>query len=68
MKLVQTACAGVLHRRWRDQTLPGCNDDSATRTVNGRLLLLIEADETHEISNPGPNPLVTVNVYAPPAY
>lgn len=31
-------------------------------------LLLIEAGETHEISNPGQEPLVTINVYAPPAY
>jgi mannose-6-phosphate isomerase-like protein (cupin superfamily) len=31
-------------------------------------LLLIEAGETHEIVNQGPEPLVTVNVYAPSAY
>lgn len=31
-------------------------------------LLLIEAGETHEIMNDGTAPLVTVNVYAPPAY
>lgn len=31
-------------------------------------LLLIEAGETHEIRNDGTEPLVTVNVYAPPAY
>jgi mannose-6-phosphate isomerase-like protein (cupin superfamily) len=31
-------------------------------------LLLIEAGETHEIINEGTEPLVTVNVYAPPAY
>ncbi|MDR7582309.1 MAG: cupin domain-containing protein [Armatimonadota bacterium] len=31
-------------------------------------LLLIEAGEAHEIRGTGPEPLVTVNVYAPPAY
>lgn len=30
--------------------------------------LLIEAGETHEIRNDGGGPLVTFNVYAPPAY
>lgn len=44
-------------------------------TVGGRALdlapgslLLIEAGETHEINNPGQEPLVTINVYAPPVY
>ena len=44
-------------------------------TVEGRTaklaagsLLLIEAGETHEITNTGRRPLVTINVYAPPAY
>src|SRR5579859_821328 len=31
-------------------------------------LLLIEAGEHHEIRNTGGQPLVTVNVYAPPEY
>lgn len=31
-------------------------------------LLLIEADETHEIRNMGDEPLRTLNVYAPPVY
>ncbi len=31
-------------------------------------LLLIEAGQTHEIRNPGRQPLVTVNIYAPPEY
>ena len=31
-------------------------------------LLLIEAGEHHEIRNTGGEPLVTVNVYAPPEY
>jgi mannose-6-phosphate isomerase-like protein (cupin superfamily) len=31
-------------------------------------LLLVEAGETHEIRNSGTEALVTVNVYAPPAY
>jgi mannose-6-phosphate isomerase-like protein (cupin superfamily) len=44
-------------------------------TVDGRTaglepgqLLLIEAGEHHEIRNTGDDPLVTVNVYAPPEY
>lgn len=48
---------------------------SGAAVVNGRrvgvdagTLLLIEAGETHEIINEGTEPLVTVNVYAPPAY
>ena len=31
-------------------------------------LLLIEAGEPHEIRNTGSEPLVTVNIYAPPEY
>ncbi len=48
---------------------------SGTAVVDGRrlelesgALLLIEAGEAHEIVNPGVEPLVTVNVYAPRAY
>lgn len=48
---------------------------SGQATVKSRMvaieagsLLLIEAGETHEIRNTGDAPLVTVNVYAPPAY
>jgi mannose-6-phosphate isomerase-like protein (cupin superfamily) len=44
-------------------------------TVNGKeirfqpgTLLLIESGETHEIRNPGDEPLETLNIYAPPAY
>ena len=44
-------------------------------TVHGRQvalepgsLLLIEAGEPQEVSNDGPEPLVTINVYTPPAY
>lgn len=44
-------------------------------TISGRAvkiaqgdLLLIEAGERHEIRNTGREPLVTVNVYAPPEY
>lgn len=44
-------------------------------TVNGQRieleagsLLLIEADEAHEIECSGDAPLETLNVYAPPAY
>ena len=31
-------------------------------------LLLIEAGETHEISNSSDEPLQTINIYAPPEY
>lgn len=31
-------------------------------------LLMIEAGETHQISNPGGGPLETLNIYAPRAY
>jgi mannose-6-phosphate isomerase-like protein (cupin superfamily) len=31
-------------------------------------LVLIEPGETHEIENPGAEPLETINVYAPPDY
>jgi len=48
---------------------------SGTAVVEGRrvaleagALLLIEAGEAHEIANPGSEPLVTINVYAPAAY
>jgi mannose-6-phosphate isomerase-like protein (cupin superfamily) len=44
-------------------------------TVNGNeisfqpgTLLLIESGETHEIRNPGNEPLETLNIYTPPAY
>jgi mannose-6-phosphate isomerase-like protein (cupin superfamily) len=37
-------------------------------TLTAGSLLLIEAGERHEIRNTGRAPLVTVNVYAPPAY
>jgi mannose-6-phosphate isomerase-like protein (cupin superfamily) len=39
-----------------------------TLTLEAGALLLIEAGETHEISNRAQDPLVTVNIYAPPAY
>ncbi|MDR7486549.1 MAG: cupin domain-containing protein [Armatimonadota bacterium] len=48
---------------------------SGEATVDGRsvplgpgALLLIEAGEPHEIRNTGARPLVTINIYAPPAY
>lgn len=48
---------------------------SGRATVDGRdvtlgagALLLIEAGETHEISNTGRTPLVTISVYTPPVY
>lgn len=39
-----------------------------TKDLEAGTLLLIEAGETHEIANSGSQPLVTINVYAPPAY
>jgi mannose-6-phosphate isomerase-like protein (cupin superfamily) len=39
-----------------------------TLTLQAGGLLLIEAGETHEISNPAQDPLVTINIYTPPAY
>ncbi len=48
---------------------------SGRASVEGRVVgiepgsfLLIEAGERHEITNNGAQPLVTINVYAPPAY
>jgi len=48
---------------------------SGTATVEGErydllagMLVLIEAGETHEITNDGDDPLETINVYAPPEY
>jgi mannose-6-phosphate isomerase-like protein (cupin superfamily) len=50
-------------------------DGKGEATVDGRTaslisgsLLLIEAQETHEIVNTGPSPLVTLSIYAPPEY
>jgi mannose-6-phosphate isomerase-like protein (cupin superfamily) len=42
--------------------------DGRTHPLKAGSLLLIEAGETHEISNPQREPLVTINVYAPPAH
>ncbi|HEY6072721.1 MAG TPA: cupin domain-containing protein [Anaerolineales bacterium] len=39
-----------------------------TITIQRGSMLLIEAGERHEIRNDGAHPLVTINVYAPPAY
>jgi len=48
---------------------------SGTATVDGEThdltegtLVLVEPGEAHEIANDGREPLVTVNVYAPPEY
>jgi mannose-6-phosphate isomerase-like protein (cupin superfamily) len=48
---------------------------TGTATVEGQryairtgTLLLVEAGETHEITNRGNRPLETINVYAPPEY
>jgi mannose-6-phosphate isomerase-like protein (cupin superfamily) len=57
-----------------DQWLYVCSGHGRA-TVNDRdveltqgTLLLIEAGDCHEIRNPGSEPLVTINVYAPPEY
>jgi mannose-6-phosphate isomerase-like protein (cupin superfamily) len=42
--------------------------EGETRDVRAGTLLLVEPGETHEIANDGDEPLVTVNVYAPPEY
>ena len=42
--------------------------EGRTRKLSEGSLLLIEAGETHEVRNSGRGPLVTINVYAPPAY
>lgn len=42
--------------------------EGRTVTVETGGLLLIEAGEAHEIENAGPEPLRTLNVYAPPEY
>jgi mannose-6-phosphate isomerase-like protein (cupin superfamily) len=42
--------------------------DRRTERLGRGSLLLIEAGETHEIRNAGRTSLVTINVYAPPAY
>jgi len=42
--------------------------EGETRRIEAGDLVLIEPRETHEIRNDGDEPLVTVNVYAPPEY
>jgi mannose-6-phosphate isomerase-like protein (cupin superfamily) len=42
--------------------------DGDTHDLDAGTLVLIEAGETHEITNTGSEPLKTVNVYAPPDY
>lgn len=37
-------------------------------TIRKNSLLLIEKGEIHQITNSGRRPLVTLNIYAPPAY
>ena len=40
----------------------------AKHALEPGVLLLIEKGEPHEIANTGETPLVTLNIYAPPAY
>jgi mannose-6-phosphate isomerase-like protein (cupin superfamily) len=42
--------------------------DKATHALEPGVLLHIEKGEPHEIANTGETPLVTLNIYAPPAY
>jgi mannose-6-phosphate isomerase-like protein (cupin superfamily) len=42
--------------------------DGRDVTLDAGALLLIEAGETHEISNTGTTPLMTISVYTPPVY
>src|SRR5690606_27485241 len=42
--------------------------DGARRRLQRGSLLLVERGERHEIRNTGRTPLVTINLYSPPAY
>jgi len=42
--------------------------EAETHDLRAGSLVLLEAGETHEITNDGTEPLATINVYAPPAY
>lgn len=42
--------------------------DGGSHGLQPGVFLLIEAGETHEITNDGDRPLETINVYAPPVY
>ena len=42
--------------------------EGETHVLRPGVLLLIERGEAHEIRNTGPEPLQTLNFYAPPAY
>lgn len=42
--------------------------DGQTYDLKSGMLVLIEPGEPHKIANTGSEPLVTVNVYAPPEY
>jgi mannose-6-phosphate isomerase-like protein (cupin superfamily) len=59
---------------WSDQWLyvvaghGSATVDGESVDLRAGTLVLIEAGETHEITNTGTEPLETVNVYAPPEY
>jgi mannose-6-phosphate isomerase-like protein (cupin superfamily) len=36
--------------------------------IGANSLLVIEANEVHQVTNTGKKPLITLNVYVPPAY
>ena len=42
--------------------------EGETHVLRPGVILLIERGEAHEIRNTGPEPLQTLNFYAPPAY
>ena len=59
---------------WAEQWLYVVAGEGVARTKQKKftlapgILLLIERGEPHEIENTGELPLVTLNIYAPPAY
>jgi mannose-6-phosphate isomerase-like protein (cupin superfamily) len=42
--------------------------EGEAREIGEGSLLLIEAGESHEVSNTGEEPLQTFSIYSPPAY
>jgi mannose-6-phosphate isomerase-like protein (cupin superfamily) len=46
----------------------GAKVGSRRETIRENSLLLIEKGEPHQVTNTGRKPLVTLNLYAPPAY
>lgn len=59
---------------WAEQWLYVVSGQGVATSKNKKLelgvgtLLLVEKGEPHQIANTGKTPLVTLNIYAPPAY